>query len=119
MKVIYIAGPFRAPTAWQIEKNVRAAEEVAHWVWMQGHVALCPHTNTRFFNGEGTDQLWIDGTLELMWRCDGMLLVPDWQHSVGTNGEVRQATQRKMPYFEYATEHHEFLRWVNTPKGDS
>lgn len=26
MKVIYVAGPFRAPNSWEIEQNIRRAE---------------------------------------------------------------------------------------------
>ena len=29
MKLVYIAGPFRAPTPWQVEQNVRRAESLA------------------------------------------------------------------------------------------
>lgn len=36
VKVVYIAGPFRAATPWLVEANVRRAEEVALAVWRLG-----------------------------------------------------------------------------------
>ena len=49
MKVVYIAGPYTAPDAWQRELNIRAAEMMAMEVAKLGAMPLCPHTNTRFF----------------------------------------------------------------------
>jgi len=97
MKVIYVAGPFRGPHAWAIEQNVRRAEAVAYEVFAAGHVALCPHTNTRFFDGALPDQVFIDGTLELMRRCDAVLVLPNWEQSMGTTGEILAAAEIPMP----------------------
>ena len=51
LPVIYIAGPFRAINSWEVEQNIRHAEEVALEVWRSKAVALCPHTMHRFFQG--------------------------------------------------------------------
>ena len=37
------------------------------------------------------DQFWLDGTLELMRRCDAVVLVDGWQHSSGARGEIEEA----------------------------
>jgi len=95
--VVYIAGPFRAETAWDVERNIRRAEELAHQVWMAGMVALCPHTNTRFFDGTGTDRLWLEGTLELLRRCDAVLFTPDWERSSGARAEKEEAERIGIP----------------------
>lgn len=91
MKVIYIAGPFRGRTAWEVEKNIRNAETVALAVWKAGAVALCPHTNTRFFDGEGSDLMWLNGTAELLRRSDAILLIPGWRSSAGARMEYELA----------------------------
>lgn len=91
MKVIYIAGRYRGPTAWAIEQNIRAAEEVAARVWAMGMVALCPHANSRHMDGLATDEFFLAGTLELMRRCDAVLLVPNWRDSAGARAEVAEA----------------------------
>jgi nucleoside 2-deoxyribosyltransferase len=99
LKVIYIAGPFRAPTAWQIEQNVRHAETLALEVWRRGAAALCPHTNSRFYHGEGSDEIFLEGGLELLRRSDALILVDHWQHSAGTKAEIDLARSLGLPVF--------------------
>ena len=53
MKLVYIAGPFRAPTPWGIEENVRHAERHAFEIAKLGAMPVCPHANTRHFDGHG------------------------------------------------------------------
>jgi len=99
MKVVYVAGPFRAATAWEIEQNVRAAEVVALRVWRAGAVALCPHANSRHYHGDAADELFIEGTLELLRRCDAILLVEGWERSTGARGERVEAERLGLPVF--------------------
>ena len=99
--VIYIAGPFRAPTPWQIELNVRRAEEVALLVAKAGGVPLCPHLIGRHFHGEplGTPddgQWWVEATLELLRRCDGAIFIDGWEASMGSIGEWNEAARMKL-----------------------
>lgn len=91
VKVIYIAGKYRGPNAWAVEQNIRAAEEVAARVWAAGHVALCPHANSRHMEGVASNDHILAGTLELMRRCDAVVLVPNWQDSAGARAEVAEA----------------------------
>lgn len=97
MKVIYIAGKYRGKTPWEVEQNIRAAEDVAAKVWAMGHVALCPHANSRHMEGVTSDENFLAGTLELMRRCDAVLLVGNWRDSVGARAEVAEAMRRGMP----------------------
>lgn len=104
MKLIYIAGPFRGANAWAIEQNIRRAEETAFMVWSAGFVAICPHTNTRFFEGALPDHMWLEGDLEILSRCDAMVLAPNWEHSRGTAAEIAFAQERGIRVFETVTE---------------
>lgn len=99
MVVVYIAGPFRAPSAWEIECNIRQAEALALEVWRSGAVALCPHTNTRFFHQAAPDGVWLKGDLELLRRCDVLLTTPDWERSSGARAEVQEARNHGMSIF--------------------
>jgi hypothetical protein len=99
-KVIYIAGKFRGPNAWAIENNIRRAEEIALEVWKMGAVALCPHTNTRFYQGALPDEVWLGGDLELMARCDAIMLVPDWEESEGARREKWEADKLGLHIFK-------------------
>jgi nucleoside 2-deoxyribosyltransferase len=101
MKVAYVAGPFRAPNAWEIEQNIRRAEEVALEVWRTpGWCAICPHTNTRFFQGAAPDKIWLEGDLEILRRCDAIVLTKNWQKSSGTRAEVKLALTLGIPIFD-------------------
>ena len=91
MKLVYIAGPYRAPTAWGIALNVRSAERVGLEVARAGAMPLIPHANTAHFHGECTDELWIDGTLELLRRCDAAVFLPGWPGSNGSRSEWLEA----------------------------
>jgi Domain of unknown function (DUF4406) len=96
VKVVYIAGPFRAPTHWGIVLNVRQAEVWALEVWKLGGVAICPHLNTANFQGALPDEAWLDGTLEMLRRCDAIFLIPGWEASAGARGEREEAERRGM-----------------------
>lgn len=109
MRVIYIAGPFRGAHAWAVAQNVRRAEELAFAGCQLGAAVLCPHANTAHFDGTLTDDYWLAATLELLRRCDAVLLVPGWEKSSGTRGEVAEAKRLGMPVFEDVFEVREWL----------
>jgi hypothetical protein len=85
--LVYIAGPFRGPTAWDIEQNVRNAEVFGLEIARLGGMPVIPHANTRYFHGQCNDQFWLDGTLRLMEVCDAMVLCTGWECSTGAKGE--------------------------------
>lgn len=95
--VLYIAGPFRAPNTWEAEQNIRRAEELALRLWRKGYAVLCPHTNTRFFHGAATDAVWLNGDLDLLSRCDKVVVLPNWKRSMGAVGEVDFAIANNIP----------------------
>jgi hypothetical protein len=99
LKLIYVAGPFRGPNNWEIECNIRRAEELALEVWRRGFATICPHTNTRFFQGAADDSVWLDGDIEMLKRCDGIIMTPDWQRSSGARAEHQVAQQEGIPIF--------------------
>lgn len=110
MKVIYIAGPFRGPNYWEQEQNIRRAEAVALEVWRLGAAALCPHNNTRFFQGALPDDVWMLGDLELMRRCDAILMLSGWGKSQGATVEEREARRLGMPVLYAIEQLEEFLK---------
>jgi hypothetical protein len=100
MVVVYVAGPFRGKDSWEMENNIRRAEALALEVWREGMAALCPHANTRFFQGAAPDTTWLEGDLELLRRCDAVLLTRDWARSVGAREEKRFAESLGIPCFQ-------------------
>jgi len=99
MKIVYVAGPFRGSNSWEIEQNIRRAEALALEVWRMGAACICPHTNTRFFQGAADDAVWLDGDLEILRRCDAVLMTPDWDKSRGARAEHDEAVKCHVPVF--------------------
>lgn len=88
MKVVYVAGRFSAADQWQRARNVRAAETLAFAVAEVGAMPLNPLNNTHNFFGTLTDEFWYAGTLELLRRCDAVILVPGYEGSKGVRAEI-------------------------------
>lgn len=99
MKVVYIAGPFRGPNAWEVERNIRSAEALALEVWRAGYAVFCPHTNTRFFDKAAPDEVFLEGDLEILRRCDAVLMTSDFDRSEGALGERDEACRRDIPVY--------------------
>ena len=93
IKVIYVAGAFRAKTQWGIMQNVRKAEDASLKLWKLGYAVICPHTMTQHFQNECPDEIWLDGCLELLRRCDAIYLVEGWQDSEGSLEECELAQE--------------------------
>lgn len=100
--LIYIAGPYRAADPWRVNLNVNRAECVATMVWEAGHLSLCPHANTRYASSRVTDAQYLAGTMEMMRRCDAVLVLPKHAESEGTLGEIADAEARGIPVMRLA-----------------
>lgn len=98
--LVYVAGPFRSPYGFHgIVQNIRRAEAVALELWLAGYTAVCPHLNTANFQDSLPDDVWLDGDLRILERCDAVFLVPGWESSSGTNAEIRHAKEIGIPVF--------------------
>lgn len=99
MKLVYVAGPFRGKNHWEVECNIRRAEALSLEVWRSGVAVICPHTNTRFFDGAADDRVWLEGDLEILKRCDAVVVTLDWERSSGARAEVDLAKTLGLPVF--------------------
>lgn len=96
-KVAYISGPYRAPTIRGIVENIRRAEAVALEYWRQGYAVICPHLNTRLFDGACPDETWLAGDLVILERCDVIVMIPRWENSAGALAELNHARELGIP----------------------
>jgi hypothetical protein len=119
MKVVYIAGPYRAGSEYQVLLNIRRAEELALRVWRSGAACICPHKNTAFFGGAAEDDVWLKGDLEIIRRCDALVCTEGWRNSRGAVGEVELARALGIPVFESFQEYEQWLTASPGPGGDS
>ena len=93
--LVYCAGPF-SPTAAQkasgmgrresVEANIARAGAVAISVAALGAMPVCPHLNTSLPEFEEVQdyQFWLEGTDELLRRCDAAFFVGGWEASSGS-----------------------------------
>lgn len=103
MKLIYIAGPYRAPDRETIARNIAAAREEAIFAGSMGWFPVCPHLNTAHMEDDLPhlgDEFWLAGTMRLMERCHAVLLVPGWEQSAGTLAEICRARACSLPVFQ-------------------
>jgi hypothetical protein len=114
---VYIAGAYRARNNlhgynhWEQEQNIRRAEELALEVWKLGGAAVCPHLNTAHFQGALPDEVWLEGDLDILLKCDCVVLVKDWELSSGTRREVEVAVEHGIPVHGALAP---FVVWMHT-----
>ena len=104
--LVYIAGPYRDPrgTAY-VEDNIRAAEAVARQLWACGLAVICPHTNTRHFDGVCPDDWFLKGDLTMLARCDTIVMLPGWEKSDGAKDELSYAWDHGIRACFWSDEH--------------
>lgn len=119
MKVVYIAGKYRAPTPWDVEQNIQAAAHVAAKVLAAGLMPLCPHLNTARMEGVCSDEFILAGTMELLRRCDAVMMVHNWRDSAGARAELAEAHRLGLPVFGTGREFADYLGRTTIDGGDT
>ncbi len=109
MKIAYVAGPYRAKTIQGVVENIRRARELALRLWKLGYAVICPHSNTAFFDGVCPDSVWLEGDIEILKRCDLVVLVDGWENSAGARREVEVAAAHGIPIYDE--------QWVSDTEG--
>lgn len=99
LRLIYVAGPYRAKTVWGVEQNIHRARAIGAQLCSLGAYAVIPHSNTAHFDGLAPDEFWLEATLELMRRCDAVMMVPGWGDSSGARAEREEALRLLLPVF--------------------
>ena len=106
MKVLYLAGPYRSKDGlWGVHLNVELAKAVSRDLWRSGFAVLCPHANSFPMDGfDIPDETFLTGDLEMLSRCDAVVLVGAWRGSSGAMAEKEFAEYRGIPCFEWDTQ---------------
>jgi hypothetical protein len=87
MKIAYVAGPYRGKTHNEVQKNIQNAREVAEFLWSKGFAVICPHMNSAFMSGCCDEKAFLAGYIEILKRCDFVVLVDGWEASAGSTDE--------------------------------
>lgn len=95
--IVYIAGPYRG----NVDQNIQMARDAALKIWDSGNFAMCPHLNTAHFEEDlelsGKD--YVDRDLQMLSRCDAILMLPGWQESLGATREHDYAVEQDIPVY--------------------
>lgn len=90
---IYIAGKYSDSEREKIDANVEKADAAAREIARRGHVPFCAHKLTNHWENDPVlkfeDFLRIDK--EWLRFCDAILLLDNWQESVGAKEELKFA----------------------------
>ncbi len=98
MKLIYIAGAYRNHDTNGVWENIMQACSIARKIWKLGLVAICPHTNTIFMDGDDIPpEVFLEGDLEILRRCDAIFMLSGWEKSEGAVKEWELAKELDMP----------------------
>lgn len=117
--LLYVAGRYRAPDRAGIARNIAAARQVGLAAARLGWYPVIPHSNTSHLDHyapELSDEFWLRGTLELMTRCDALVLVPGWEISEGAQAEIRRADELRIPIYrslDLLPGASEFIAWLH------
>lgn len=90
MYTVYIAGPFTGnDKIHDIEANIIEASKYAAELARHGYAFICPHKNTKDFQhlDDVKTDFWYEMDIELLRRCDGILMMPRWPYSKGAIAE--------------------------------
>jgi hypothetical protein len=101
MPILYIAGPYSAPTKVERDLNIAVARNAALQAWENGWAAITPHLNTARFDDyiDLDNARYIAGDLEIIQRLDpkrgdALYMLPGWLESTGAQLEFRRAFAR-------------------------
>lgn len=105
--LVYVAGPFsgKGPTPEarraDTELKIGRAARLGLAVSKLGAYPVVPHSNTALPEYEDVQpyEFWIEGTAEMLRRCDAVVFTPDWQDSSGARSEERLAAELGIPRF--------------------
>jgi hypothetical protein len=98
--LVYIAGPYTAPTDEGIRENIESAWEVGYSVASLEAMPVVPHMNTAHMDDLHDQEWWLAATMELLMRCDAIYMMDNWRESRGATAERARAEQLGIPVFE-------------------
>ena len=81
--IVYISGPYRAPTEYAVEMNIRRAWDASVRLAAAKIHHFCPHSNTHHMGGVVEDAQWLRLDLNILKACGSILMLPGWEKSEG------------------------------------
>lgn len=118
MKLVCIVGPFRGKNSWEVERNIRRAEELGMRVAEMGAIPIIPHTMYRFWNGTLNDEFWLECCRRMLDMCGAVVVTDSWENSSGTRAEIRRAEDDKLVFYsEHTVDMIRLQKWIDRRNG--
>ena len=103
--LVYLAGPIRPKDDQTLESNINNAKSIALELWKKDYTVISPHANSdlpiSLADKEVEASRWLNGDLDIIARCDAVVVLPGWEESAGTKGEIEFAKERNIPITYY------------------
>jgi len=97
-KLIYVSGPYTAPTDNEINENIQRAEDIAVMLMRNGFDVITPHKNTSGYQQyEFTHERYLEQDINVLSRCDAILMMNNWRESKGACIEMDYAKEENIP----------------------
>lgn len=99
--LIYISGPYSGQDTEAVSANIAAARAAAVRIWESGNYAICPHLNTAHFEKscDVAYEQYLAGDLDILMRCDAILMLSKWEASNGAKIELEHARAHGIPEY--------------------
>ncbi len=103
MKLLYIAGPYRAyrkdgnyDVDLMLERTLEMRRTARKYLEL-GYAVIAPLLNTFLLDSEKlADNFWIEMDKEIIVRCDGIVMMKGYEDSKGCTEELRYAKELGM-----------------------
>jgi N-carbamoylputrescine amidase len=88
--------------ATEVEENkaIEHFRKVAKELWKLGYATICPHSNSGLFNSTAEEN-FLNGDIEILKKCDVLVLIQGWESSAGTLSEIEIAIQNNIRIYEW------------------
>lgn len=103
--MIYLAGALRGNIIKKTINMITAKKWALHY-WKSGYIVYSPHLNSGWLDTPETDKFVLPANLEILRRCDKLVVMPNWRNSRGTIQEVKFAKKHGIP-----------IVWIEEQKG--
>lgn len=92
MKFVSICGPYGDALGYdKIEENIQSARKFTVAIAKMGAGFFCPHLNSAHFEVDCPEipvDFWYEQDIRFLSSCDAVFLLPGWEKSKGTLGEI-------------------------------
>lgn len=98
MKVVYVIGPYSAPTPEQVRVNVALAADAGEELFQRGYAPIVTHSLTMGWDDYPHADI-MELCLALLSKCDCVCVLDGWETSLGSRQEIRLAKALKIPVY--------------------